>query len=145
MLYIECNKIIVEIVCLPLPHTMLNIRHFQYLHTIFAHDNDIIMQQTWFFCCCNFTFYCCLIDNLHTSCSCLHNKYICLYVNTHTRYGRSVQHPSYVFSNDIKETTTCTNYKQRYKNENKYKSDQMKILMLSSLFAWLILISNKIR
>ena len=27
---------------------------------------------------CNFTFYCCLINNLHTSCSCLHNKYKCI-------------------------------------------------------------------
>jgi hypothetical protein len=29
---------------------------------------------------CNFTFYCCLIDNLHTgtSCSCLHNTYKCI-------------------------------------------------------------------
>jgi len=33
------------------------------------------MGHIFFF---NFTFYCFLIDNLHTSCSCLHNKYICI-------------------------------------------------------------------
>ena len=27
---------------------------------------------------CNFTFHCCLIDNLHTSCSSLHNRYKCI-------------------------------------------------------------------
>ena len=33
------------------------------------------------FVCYNFTCYCCLIDNLHTSCSGLHNKYICIQVD----------------------------------------------------------------
>jgi hypothetical protein len=30
---------------------------------------------------CNFTFYYCIFENLHTSCSCLHNTYICIQID----------------------------------------------------------------
>ena len=47
---------------------------FQLLLNYWLKSNEIL--ETFFFC--NFTFYCCLINNLHTLCSCLHNNYKCI-------------------------------------------------------------------
>ena len=56
-----------------------------------VHDKSVVFFSFLFFsiqiptdtkeniCCCNFTLYCCLIDNLHTSCSCLYQIYIYVY------------------------------------------------------------------
>ena len=50
-------------------------RHWILLY-VFHTLNSLICYFIFF---CNFTFYCCPIDNLHTSCSCLHSKYIYMY------------------------------------------------------------------